>query len=161
MTSAVRQPNRQRGFTLVELIVAVSIVGLLTAIALPTYRTYTMRANRAVAKAALVDLATRQETYFVDRKAYAGSLSDINANGFLSRDSTMTSAQGNTTIYSLSMAAHNTSTCPATGSVGSTSYTLIATPVGNQASDSCGSLCMTSTGIRLTSASTPADCWSR
>ena len=100
MTSAARQPNRQRGFTLVELIVAVSIVGLLTAIALPTYRTYTMRANRAVAKAALVDLAARQETYFVDRKAYASSLSDINANGFLSRDSTMTSAQGNTTIYS-------------------------------------------------------------
>jgi len=82
MTSAARQPNRQRGFTLVELIVAVSIVGLLTAIALPTYRTYTMRANRAVAKAALVDLAARQETYFVDRKAYASSLSDINANGF-------------------------------------------------------------------------------
>jgi type IV pilus assembly protein PilE len=158
-------PRSNAGFTLIELIVAVTIVGLLTMIAVPAYRSYVLRSNRAVAKAVLVDMAAREETYFVDRKTY-GALSVLGLNTYLNRDSSTSTTQTSNSIYSLSVGTLLTSsTCPATGltgSVTSAGYTVAATPVGTQVNDtSCVSLCLTSTGIRLASAGTAANCWSR
>jgi type IV pilus assembly protein PilE len=156
--------SRRRGFTLIELMVAVAIVGLLTVIAVPAYSRYVQRTNRAVGKAALVSLAAQQETYFADRKTYTNTLSDLNFNAYLSRDGSTSATQSSAnSIYSLSMAALTTTgTCPATGSVTGSGYTLIATPLGNQANDTtCSTLCLTSAGVRLASAGTAANCWSR
>ncbi|MDB5968808.1 MAG: ral secretion pathway protein [Hydrocarboniphaga sp.] len=153
----------RRGFTLIELIVAVAIVGLLTVIALPAYSIYTLRTSRAVGKAALVSMSAAQETYFVDRKAYTNAVTDLGLTTYLSRDGSTSATQTSNSIYSLSIAALTTSgTCPATGSAAIGGYTLIATPVGTQARDTgCSTLCLTSSGIRLASAGTAADCWSR
>jgi len=61
----------RKGFTLIELIVAVAIVGILAAIALPSYREYVMRGHRRAAQAAMMDIATRQQQFFVATRAYA------------------------------------------------------------------------------------------
>ncbi|WP_428310080.1 type IV pilin protein [Hydrocarboniphaga sp.] len=155
--------QRQRGFTLIELMVTVAIVGLLTIIALPAYSSYTLRTNRAVGKSALVSMAAAQETYFVDRKTYTSTLSDLGLAAYLSRDGSTAATQTSNSIYQLSSAALTTNgTCPATGSATSAGYTLIAAPVGSQARDTaCATLCLTSSGIRLASAGTAANCWSR
>jgi type IV pilus assembly protein PilE len=158
-----RKPQRQRGFTLIELLVAVVIVGILTVIAMPTYSSYVLRTNRAVGKSALVSMAAAQETYFVDRKTYTSTLSDLGLAAYLSRDGSTAATQTSSSIYQLSSVAQTTNgTCPATGSAGVSGYTLIAAPVGTQARDTgCATLCLTSSGIRLASAGTAANCWSR
>ena len=83
MKSAIlhyHRPGRRSvtGFTLVELMVVVAIIGLLAAIAIPSYRDYVIRAQRTDGKSALLDLQARQERYFFSRNVYATDLSDLN-----------------------------------------------------------------------------------
>lgn len=58
------------GFTLVELMVAVAIIGILIAVAVPSYNQYLIRANKSAAKAVLLEAASRQEQYIVQNRAY-------------------------------------------------------------------------------------------
>ena len=58
------------GFSLVELIVVVAIVGILVAIAIPQYNQYLIRSNKAAAKAVLMEIASRQEQYVVQNRGY-------------------------------------------------------------------------------------------
>lgn len=155
---------QRSGFTLIELMVAIVVVSILTAVAFPSYRIYALRANRTIAKSALVDVVSRQEAFFVDRKRYTSSLTDLGLNVYLSRDGSTSATQGSNSIYQLSLAALSSATCPASGSPAAGGYTVIAAPLGAQANDtSCDKLCLTSTGIRLASAAnaTAANCWSR
>lgn len=65
-------PNRRnRGFTLIELMVVVAIVGILAAIGYPSYQTHIRKGNRASAQAFLMDAAQRQQQYFLDNRSYA------------------------------------------------------------------------------------------
>lgn len=64
---------RARGFTLVELMVAVAIVGILAAIAYPIYTAHVQRANRSAAQSHLMDLSQAEAQYFADAHAYADS----------------------------------------------------------------------------------------
>lgn len=65
-----------RGFSLVELVVAVAVIGILLAIAMPAYNQYLIRANKAAAKAALLEIASRQEQYIMTAGSY-GTLAQI------------------------------------------------------------------------------------
>jgi type IV pilus assembly protein PilE len=63
--------RRLRGFTLIELMIALAIIALLAAIAMPSYKAYIVRSNRAAAEVVLMDIAQRQQQYLLDNRAYA------------------------------------------------------------------------------------------
>lgn len=65
---------RQRGVTLIELVVVVMIVGILAAVAVPSYRNYVIRSQRSDAKDALLALATQQEKHYLQCNTYASIL---------------------------------------------------------------------------------------
>ncbi|KPV97249.1 Fimbrial protein precursor [Pseudoalteromonas sp. P1-9] len=65
------------GFTLIELMVVVAIIGILTAIAYPSYVDYLYKGSRAEAMSSLLDIANRQEQFYADNHKYTASLSDL------------------------------------------------------------------------------------
>lgn len=67
----VRPP--MKGVTLLELMIVVVVVGILAAIAVPSYRAYTLRAQRSDATAALLRLAAAQEKFYLQNNTYAGN----------------------------------------------------------------------------------------
>jgi type IV pilus assembly protein PilE len=68
-----------RGFTLIELMMVVVIVGVLTLIAYPAYQSFTVKANRAEAKSYLMDVAQKQQLYFSDTRTYAADEVELNS----------------------------------------------------------------------------------
>ena len=68
---AARSGSRQRGFTLIEVLITVVIIGILAAIAVPSYTSYTLRGNRNAAQAAMMDVASKQEQYLLVNRSYA------------------------------------------------------------------------------------------
>lgn len=67
------------GFTLIELMVTVVIVAVLTLIAYPAYQSYIVKANRAEAKAYLMDVAQKQQLYFNDTRTYATNEAELSS----------------------------------------------------------------------------------
>lgn len=123
------QPN---GFTLLELMIVVAIVGILATIAYPSYQSYMRRGHRADAQAYLMDLAQRQQQYFIDNRAYAPDIATLNA----VTPSTVAS------FYTVQIAT--AATPPA--------FSVTATATGSQAPD--GNLTINNAGAK-----TPADKW--
>lgn len=70
--------NRQRGFTLIEMMVVVAIIGMLAAIAYPAYGSYLVKGNRGAAQSYMMELAQAQAQYLADNRAYADSVTDLN-----------------------------------------------------------------------------------
>ena len=73
----LRTASSTRGFTLMEVMIVVVIVGILASVAFPAYKAYVDRAKRAEGKAFVMDLAARQERYFMDNSTYAQHASDM------------------------------------------------------------------------------------
>jgi type IV pilus assembly protein PilE len=75
-----RSTRRASGFTLIELMITVAIVAILAAVAYPSYLNYIRKGKRATAQAALMELASKEQTYLLDRRVYSDSLTTLGFN---------------------------------------------------------------------------------
>lgn len=133
-------PRAVRGFTLIELMIAVAIVAILAAIAYPSYEEQVRKTRRAEGKAALSEVASRLERCYTRFNAY----DHVTCAGVAS----MTSENG---YYLISASA-----------IAASSYTLQAAPQQSQSSDTrCGTLTLDHVGRRSQSGSPPEGykCW--
>lgn len=77
----MQKPNNSyrgnRGFTLIELMIVVAIIGILAGIAIPGYQGYMVKANRTAAKNFLMSIANKQEQFLLDRRQYADSIATL------------------------------------------------------------------------------------
>lgn len=74
----MRLVSKNKGFTLVELMVAVAILGILASIVLPSYQDYLRKGRRSAAQSVLMDVAQKQQQYLLDSRSYASDLSTLN-----------------------------------------------------------------------------------
>ena len=136
------QKKAAAGFTLIELMITVAIVGILAAIAYPSYAAYLAKGRRADARVQLASAQQWTERFYSENFSYA---TDTASNAISTTFSLQPFSQSprvgdGTAIYTLSVAV---------GATGQT-YTLTASPVaGNaMATDACGNFTLNSTGRR-------------
>ncbi|HEY9034109.1 MAG TPA: type IV pilin protein [Pseudomonadales bacterium] len=135
--------HNNKGFTLVELMVVVAIVGILAGIAFSVAGGNNEKVRRAIAKNTLMEVQSREEQYFVNNRAYTNDLTDLNygTSPFFINKNGDEVAQADA-FYRISL------------TVDGFTYTVTATPINAQTKDSCGTLTLNSSSVK-----TPADCW--
>lgn len=151
------QFRRVRGFTLIELMITVVIIGILTAIAYPSYQEYVRRGNRAEARSILLeDVQILERNYTTSNRHDA-----INSDGSGGAPVIITqSPKTGTAKYNIAVntASQIAGACATAGQC----YMLTATPTGNMAGDNCGNLRIDDSGARdATGALGTAACWER
>ena len=158
MTGKAPRPNglpritprrRVAGVTLIELMIVVVVVAILGAIAVPSYRQYTIRAQRTEAKSALLQLQTNQERWYLQNNQYTDDPEDLGFAGDLTENG----------VYTIAIAA-------AGGSLAQ-GYTATATPTAAGGSngvkmtddDECTQFTINSQGARTATPDTQGRCW--
>ena len=132
---------KQKGVTLIELVVVMMVIGILGVIALPSYRDYVQRSQRTEAKDALVRVATNQERFYLQNNTYTANLAELGfANGGLTDSG----------LYEIVVVADQ---------LGFTATAAPSAGGGMLADDECLSFAIDEAGVR-TAAPDPHDrCW--
>lgn len=136
---ATRSPRARAecGFTLIELMIAVAIVAILTAVALPSYRDSVRKSVRAEAQAFVQAVAGRQQQFLVDRRSYAATVAEVG----IAVPANVAAA------YTLSLTVDGG---PPPG------FTLQAVPRGSQVGERCGTLGIDQAGVKTAAV---GGCW--
>ena len=136
----MKHPRSAKGFTLIEVLVAMTCVGVLATVAWPSYQTLMWRSQRAQARTALLQAAHWLERAASANGSYPAS-TDIPASVLL--------VEGQRYQIQVTSAPQ--------------SYTLSALPLGPQSADACGTLTLNHLGVRSVqgASQSAAQCWSR
>ncbi len=148
------------GFTLIELMVTVSIVGILAAVAVSSYSFATRKSRRTEAKTALLSLAAREERYFSTNSTYTNDAGNL---GFATSSQALFQMPVGNSYYQVSVCVGTTaiptgcSTAPTVGP-GAT-FLIVATAIGQQAKDTtCATFMVDNTGVQSSTSATTG-CW--
>jgi len=123
-----------KGFTLIELMITVVIIGILTMIAIPQYGQYVIRGNRSAAEAFMMDVANREKQYLLDARSYAPDLPTLS----------VTEPTDVSKYYTVTISAPATAIPPA--------FTITATPIVGSKQASDGTLSLDDIGNKCWSA---------
>ncbi|WP_272912521.1 type IV pilin protein [Tolumonas lignilytica] len=132
MQTASAAHRRPRGFTLLELMIAVAIVAIVAAIAYPSYQSHLISSRRAAAQSHLMDIAQNEQQYYLNARSYAATVSAMN----------MTTPSEVSSYYTISIAA--TSGAPPT-------FTATATPITGTSQATDGALSINNSGVKTSS----------
>lgn len=119
-----------RGFTLIEVMIVVAVIGILAAIAYPSYQGQIRKSNRAAAQAVLMDAANKQQLYLTSQREYADTLAKLN----------VTPSTDVSRWYDITVVANNAATPP--------TFTLTATPKAGTSQAADGALALDSAGTK-------------
>jgi len=144
--------QKQKGVTLLELMIVAAIIAMISAFAYPSYMDYVVRAKRTAAATMLMQVADRQQQFFMDNKRYAANLTRLGfADNFVTidEDGQVIPNGDADQVYTVVISAST-----------ATTYTLTAAPQGVQATKDtkCGSLTLTHTGEKGYSGG-GGECW--
>lgn len=144
--------NKQKGITLIELMIVVVIVAILASIAVPSYQQYVFRSKRVTAEGDLYAFRNTMQRFFAENNTYAGATAAAAGTAgapIAALFPSQSPVDGGAAAYNLTVNV----------AVGGASYTLQATPIGGQAGDGCGNLTLNSINVRTASGGTVANCW--
>ena len=150
-----RQSGCPGGFTLLELLIAVAIFGLLAAFAYPSYLDHARKTKRSAAKSALIELSSRQTQYHLDNKTYTSDLTNLGyptSPAYIDSIGNTVTATATDRIYQIGAQA---------GTVNANEFTLAAIPQLTQTRDTtCATLRLSSTGQKTeTGSGSASNCW--
>ncbi len=135
--------TQNKGFTLIELMIVVAIIGILASIAYPSYQEYVLRARRGDAKATLLSVQLAQEKYRANNVSY-GTLINLG----LSAGTTMISPDE---YYNITIPAAPTASA----------YSITATPKSPHADAKCATLVINQDGVKTATGTDAANCWKK
>ncbi|WP_279388051.1 type IV pilin protein [Cocleimonas flava] len=137
-----------KGFTLMELMIVVAILGIIAAISIPSYMEHVKKSKRTDAKVELLRIAQIQESYYAQNLSYASSLTAARNAGGLGMTAPVMSEQDNYAIELTALPA----ACGGTAVSPCTSYTLTADAQAKQNDSHCDNFTITNTGLKRVSA---------
>ena len=129
--------KKNTGFTLIELMIVVAIIGVLAAIAYPSYQNQVRKSRRSEAQQLLLGASNREEQFILDQRRYTDSFVEMNykSDGW---DCTTTDTECTNNFYDVTIVVDNTATPP--------TYAFTAAAKGDQEAD--GDLGLDSTGAK-------------